>query len=383
MSSGFWELAFWVCLGLVAYAYAGYPILLALWTRGARRSLEGGLPSVSILVAAHNEEAVIASKIANSLEQDYPEGRLEVVVVSDGSTDRTEEIVSRLSTSRVRLEAQRPQQGKNQALNLGARHARGEILVFTDANAMMAKGALQKLVAPFAEESVGLVSGRGLYGSLEPGSPQAVSNAYVRYETFLKSRESALGFLAAADGALYALRKDLYRELQSNEVHDLMHPIQVALNGKQSVFIPEAFTLEPPSKDASVEFRRHVRIIAQGFLVFLGQGPRLVERGKWKELLLLVSHRPLRWLSSFFLAGALGSNAVLALSSRPYAALLALQVLFYVTAAIGALGERRKLRLRLLAIPYYFCVVSAAGLSGFLHFLRGRGHTAWAPTGGR
>ncbi len=382
MSSALWEAAFWTCLGLVAYAYAGYPLLLALGTRGARKRLEGALPSVSMVVAAHNEEAVIASKIGNALNQDYPEDRLEVIVVSDGSSDATEKIVLGLSSSRVRLEAQRPQQGKNQALNLGARHARGDVLVFTDANAMMANGALRKLVAPFADPDVGLVSGRGLYGSLDPKSPQAVSNAYVRYETFIKSRESALGFLAAADGALYALRRELYRELLSNEVHDLMHPIQVALDGKRSVFVPEAFTLEPPSKDASVEFRRHVRIIAQGFLVFLSQAPRLLERWKWRELLLLVSHRPLRWLSSFFLAGALVSNAVLALSSRPYGALFALQVVFYLTAAMGALGERYDLRLRLLSIPYYFCVVSAAGLSGFLHFLRGRGHTAWAPTGG-
>jgi hypothetical protein len=132
---------------------------------------------------------------------------------------------------------------------------------------------------------------------------------------FIKSRESALGFLAAADGALYAVRKDLFRELQSNEVHDLMHPIQVSLEGKRSVFVPDAFTLEPPSKDASVEFRRHVRIIAQGFLVFLSQAPRLLEKRKWKELFLLTSHRPLRWLSLVLSRGS--SSSLVLVSSRP------------------------------------------------------------------
>ncbi|MGH9318290.1 MAG: glycosyltransferase family 2 protein [Vicinamibacteria bacterium] len=382
MPSAFLEVFFWVCLFLVVYAYLGYPLLLALWARGEEKKADAEAPSISMIVAAHNEEAVIESKIRNAIAQDYPEDRLEIVVVSDGSSDGTEAFVRGVEDSRVRLVVQSPRQGKNQALNRGAAVARGEVLVFTDANAMLGPLALRKLVAPFSDARIGLVSGRGLYGGSDPISPEAVSNAYVRYESFIKSRESSLGFVAAADGALYALRRELYRALEWNQVHDLMHPIQVSIEGKRSAFVPEAFTVEPPSRDASVEFRRHVRIIAQGFLVYLGQLPRLLEKGKWRELVLLTSHRPLRWLSSFFLAGALLSNVALAPSSRFYAALLASQVLFYLAAGLGAAFERADVRLRLLAVPYYFCVVSAAGLSGFLHFLRGRGHASWAPTGG-
>jgi cellulose synthase/poly-beta-1,6-N-acetylglucosamine synthase-like glycosyltransferase len=375
------EIFFWLCLGLVVYAYVGYPLCLALVSRPKDAPDTGKTLSVTVVVAAHNEAAVIEKKIRNALEQDYP--NLDVLVVSDGSTDSTEEIVEALVGPRVRLERQRPQRGKNEALNAAARVATSEVLLFTDANALFAPGAVEKLLRPFADPEVGLVTGRGLYGTLDAETARAVSNAYVHYETFLKERESSLGFVAAADGAIYALRRELYRALPWNQVHDLMHPIQVALEGKRSVFVPEAFTLEPPSKDAKVEFHRHVRIIAQGFLVFLGQAPRLLERGKWKELWMLGSHRPLRWLSSCFLGGALLANLALAGSSDVYRALLVLQVLFYMAALAGALGERLRVRLRLLAIPYYFCVVSAAGLSGFFHFLRGRGHASWAPTGGQ
>lgn len=379
------ELCFWLAIGLVVYAYIGYPTLLALLPKRQAAGAvppDDALPTVTMVVAAHNEEDVIGQKILNTLRHDYPEDKLDVLVVSDGSTDGTEANVMKRRGSRVRLAVQTPQRGKNDAINLGVRHARGEIVVFTDANAMMAPGSLRALVAPFADEEVGLVSGRGLYGTFEANTPRAVSNAYVRYETFIKEREASLGFLAAADGALYALRRELHRELRWNQVHDLMHPILVTLLGKRSDFAGEAFTVEPPSKDAAAEFRRHVRIIAQGFLVFVGQAPFLAEQGKWKELFLLTSHRPLRWLSGIFLAAAFASSLALALDSTFYLALVLLQLAFYAAALGGALGERINVKLRLLAIPYYFCVVSVAGFSGLMQVLRGHSHVSWASSGG-
>lgn len=379
------ELCFWTAIGLVVYAYVGYPALLALFGGRARKREpldDAALPTVTMIVAAHNEEAVIGRKILNTLRHDYPADKLDVLVVSDGSTDATEANVMKRCGSRVRLAVQTPQRGKNDALNLGVRHARGEIVAFTDANAMMAKGSLRALVAPFADESTGLVSGRGLYGTLDENTPRAVSNAYVRYETFIKEREASMGFLAAADGALYAIRRELHRELRWNQVHDLMHPILATLLGKRSDFVPDAYTIEPPSKDAAAEFRRHVRIIAQGFLVYVGQAPFLAEQGKWKELCLLTSHRPLRWLSGVFLAAAFASSLALALGSTFYLVLVLLQIAFYAAALGGALGERVNVKLRLLAIPYYFCVVSAAGFSGLMQVLRGHSHVSWASSGG-
>ena len=378
------DVLLWGSLAAVAYTYFGYPFLLSIFGRTRRPAGETSatLPFVSVVIAAYNEERCIARKIENVLQHDYPPELLELLIVSDGSKDGTDEVVRECSSARLRLLVQPTRQGKNQALNRGAREARGEILVFTDADAMLVPGALAQLVRPFANPTVGLVSGQGLYGELGDGTTRVVSNAYVRYESFIKQREASMGFVAAADGALYAMRRALYEELPSNQVHDLVHPIQVAVAGGRSAFKPEAFTVELPSTDAGKEFKRHVRIIAQGFLVLLAQTPALLSRGKLKELWMLVSHRLLRWTSSLFLVCALVSNLMLLEAHPTYKWLLLGQLLFYMFALVGGLAERLQLRLRLLAVPYYFCVVSAAGAGGFVQFLRGRGHATWLPTGG-
>lgn len=377
------DVVFWTCLVVLAYTYLGYPATLAAVTRRhSARTTARQTPPVSVVVAAYNEAGCIGEKIDNLLAQDYPGSLLEIVVVSDASTDTTEAIVRQRLAPNVRLLVQPQRGGKNLALNRGVREARGEVLIFTDANAMLAPGALRRLVAPFDDPKVGLVSGQGLYGELGTGTTRVVSNAYVRYEAFIKEREAALGFVAAADGALYGMRAQLYQVLQPTQVHDLVHPIQVALMGLRSRFEAEAFTVEPPSSGSAGEFRRHVRIIAQGFLVFLAQTPALLSRGRVREAWMLCSHRFLRWISSLFLVGALATNVALVGSHPLYAMTLAAQAAFYVLAAGGAVGERLQLRLRLLAVPYFFCVVSAAGISGFVQFVRGRRHAAWASSGG-
>jgi cellulose synthase/poly-beta-1,6-N-acetylglucosamine synthase-like glycosyltransferase len=385
LEPGLLQVAFWGAAVALLYAYFGYPATLALATRRkvVERRTEGALPTVSVIVAAFNEEACVGRKLLNLLRHDYPDAQMEVIVVSDGSTDRTDAIVASITDPRVRLLRQPERAGKNLALNRGVAVAHGDILVFTDANAMLAPGALRRLVAPFTDPAVGLVTGQGLYGEMGDDTPRVVSNAYVRYESFLKRREAALGFVAAADGALYAMRRDLYRSLPPNWVHDLFHPIDVALRGRLARFEPGAFTVEPPSPDAGREFQRHVRIIAQGFVVFLAHAPRLLRAGRLKELWMLASHRALRWTSAVFLLVALGTNVALVDDHALYAGTMAAQVLFYGLAAAGAVAERLAIRVRLMALPYYFCVVSAAGVGGFVRFLAGSGHTTWQPTGGR
>ena len=386
LGSGLLQLLFWGATATVLYTYVGYPALLALLTRrraGARAGDDTAPPSVSIVVAAFNEETWIERKLENVLDHDYPPDLREVIVVSDGSTDRTDAIVGRFAHRGVQLFRQPRRTGKNAALNRGAAMARGDVLVFTDANALLAPGALRRLVAPFADPAVGLVSGQGLYGELGNDTARIVSNAYVRYESFLKQREAALGFVAAADGALYAMRRELYRELPAHWVHDLLHPIDVAMRGRLSRFEPDAFTVEPPSPDAGREFQRHIRIIAQGFVVLLAHIPRLVAAGRLGETWMLVSHRGLRWTSAVFLLAALVTNLALVREHSLYVLTLAAQVAFYGLAFAGAVAERLAIRVRLLAVPYYFCVVSAAGVGGFWRFLAGSGHTTWQPTGGR
>lgn len=372
---------FWGTLSVTVYTYLGYPLILAL-LRGGGGDVAAAVtwPTATVIVAAHNEERCIAQKVQNVLEHAYPSECLDVIVVSDGSTDHTDAIVQRLEGPRVQLFVQPYRSGKNAALNRGVLAAHGDIVVFTDASALLTPEALCWLIAPFRDPQVGLVSGQGYYGEFGNRTTRVVSNAYVRYEAFIKRRESSLGFVAAADGALYAMRRSLYTELPTTYVHDLLHPIQMTLAGLRSVFVPDAYTVEPPSQDAGSEYRRHVRISAQGYLVFLSQIPVLCARGRLRVCWMLVSHRFLRWVSALLLLTALATNACLASVALVYTLCLAAQLVFYTCAVAGAIAEHWQLRLRLLAIPYYFCVVSLAGLGGFVSFLRGRRQIIWRPT---
>jgi cellulose synthase/poly-beta-1,6-N-acetylglucosamine synthase-like glycosyltransferase len=375
------QIVFWLSVAGVMYAYAGYPAILSLM---ARRRVRGtarrrGRPRVTVIVAAYNEAACIGRKLASTLSQRYPWDRLDVVVVSDGSTDGTDDIVAACPDPRVTLVRQDRRSGKSVALNRGVAAAKGEILVFTDANAIFAPDAISRLAAAFDDPRVGLVSGQGLYTATIGRDARAVANGYVRYEALLKTAEGAFGFVAGADGAIYALRRSLYRDLDGAEVNDLLHPIQAALAGYRSVFDADAYTVEPPSTDARQEFGRHVRIIAQGVHLLVGWLPKLVAARRWRAVWFLTSHRILRWTSALLLVTALLTNALLAGTSSLYATLLMGQVAFYLLALTGLVAERRGRRLGRLAMPYYFCVVSAAGIGGLVRFARTGAEAVWAP----
>ncbi|MGH7313270.1 MAG: glycosyltransferase family 2 protein, partial [Candidatus Rokuibacteriota bacterium] len=377
------DLVFWLAAGAVAYTWVGYPLALAVVTVLAapprrRRNVQ---PHLSVIIAAYNEAKVIEAKIASVLDQRYPPESLEVIVVSDGSTDGTDARALGYGDPRVILIRQEPRAGKAAALNRGVAVASGDVLVFTDANALFAPNALARLATLLGDPRVGLVSGQGLYAPAGTGDGRAVGNGYVRYEASLKRGESALGFLAGADGAIYALRRELYEPLRAADVNDLLHPIQAALAGFMSRFDPDAYTVEPASAHAGQEFRRHVRIIAQNMELLAVWLPGLLAARRWRAVWALASHRVLRWATAPLLAIALIANAALLGQSALYGATLAAQLGFYALALVGFLGERRGVALGRLAIPYYFCVVTAAGLAALL---RWRGHGAqavWAPQG--
>src|SRR5712692_7634740 len=312
-------LAFWLAVAAACYPWLVYPLLLA--ARARRRPPAAAAPAswpfLSVIVAAYNEAACIRAKLASALESPYPRDRIEVIVVSDASSDATDRLVAEYGDARATLVRQEPRAGKSLALNRGIAHARGEVLVFTDANALFAPEALARLAAPFADENVGLVSGHGLYaaprqaGDTDDRDAGAVANGYVRFEAFLRSREASLGVLAGADGAIYALRRALYRDLGPAEVNDLAHAIETAIAGYAARFDPEAYTVEPPSTDARQEFRRHARIVAQNARLIQDWLPRIVGAAHVRLLWALASHRILRWLTGPALAVALGANLVL------------------------------------------------------------------------
>lgn len=377
------EAAFWLAVVTLGYTWIGYPVLLALtapFTRAPRRSLTSR-PRLSVIIAAYNEERWIEAKLRSTLEQRYPPDRLEVIVVSDGSTDRTEAIVARVAGPRVRLIRQEPRAGKSAALNRGAAAATGDLLIFTDANALFAPDALARLAAAFADPRVGLVSGQGLYGAASDGDARAVGNGYVRYEALVRSGESALGVMAGADGAVYALRRQLFQPLHPADVNDLLHPLQADLAGYLSHFDPNAYTIEPPSADGGGELRRHMRIIAQGIHLLQRWLPPLVAARRWRLVWALLSHRVLRWSSALFLVTAFVANLALLRPGEFYHLTLAVQLGFYGLAMLGFVAERAGLRLGRLAVPYYFCIVSAAGVGGLARYLRRGAEAVWAPRG--
>jgi glycosyltransferase involved in cell wall biosynthesis len=385
--------AFWLAAAAAVYPWLGYPLLLAALARrrGRAPAARGRAPAappapaswpfLSVIIAAYNEAACIRAKLESTLERGYPRDRIEVIVVSDASSDGTDGVVAEYGDPRVTLVRQEPRAGKSPALNRGVALARGDVLVFTDANALFGPSALARLAAPFADPRVGLVSGHGLYAAPGARDAEAVGNGYVRFEAFLRSREAALGVLAGADGAIYAMRRELYRDLRPAEVNDLAHAIETAVAGHAARFDAGAYTVEPPSRDAGQEFRRHVRIVAQNARLLQDWLPRIVARRRWRLLWTLLSHRVLRWTTAPALAVALVAN-VLLLGSHPLYTLTAgAQAVFYALALAGLAGERAGLRLGRAALPYYFCVVSAAGLGGLARYVRGGAQAVWAPTG--
>jgi hypothetical protein len=225
-----------------------------------------------------------------------------------------------------------------------------------------------------------MVSGQGLYAAAG-GDARAVASGYVRYEALIRKGESALGFQASADGAIYALRRSLYRELRAIEVNDFLHPIQAALEGYESRFDPDAYTVEPPSSGGGQEFRRHVRIVAQGMHLLRRWLPPLVAARRWRAVWMLVSHRALRWTTMPALTTALAANVALLDHGAFYGASLAGQAAFYALALAGCAAEHAGRGLGRLALPYYFCLVTAAGVAGFARFLRGGVQAVWAPAG--
>lgn len=374
---------FLLCGAVVVYVYFGYPCLLALLARFRPASVERGAatPSVSCLIPVFNEEQVIADKLRNTLELDYPADRLQVVIVSDGSTDATVDIVNELGDERVLLEVQR-RQGKAAALNRGAAVATGDILVLTDANALLEAESLRFLLEPFADPTVGGVCGHKRLRSTSGDSTGQGEGLYWRYDTWQKELESRIGSVFAADGTLYALRRDLYTPIDDPaQADDIAISARVVLQGYRLLYERRAVAWEKPPADGREELRRKIRVTNHSVLALLKLGRALWLSGFYSFELL--SHKLLRHFVPFFLVPLLVSHIALAAHSLWLALLLVPHSLVYLLGLTGALSRDRALgRWRLLSVPYYFCLVNLAALLGVVSILWGRRTTTWTPRGG-
>jgi cellulose synthase/poly-beta-1,6-N-acetylglucosamine synthase-like glycosyltransferase len=377
----------WTSLALVAYAYVGYPLLLHLlascWGRRVSPPplRDEQLPTVSLLIAALNEEKWIADRVLNALHQDYPAERLRVVIASDGSTDRTCQIVKGLAgryPGRVHLREFDQRRGKAAVLNHVLPELKSEIVVLSDANTFFDQGAVRNLARWFRDRSVVAVCGK--LHLVDAATGCNVDSLYWRYENFLKEREARLGALLGANGAVYAIRRGDYARIPSDTIiDDFVIPLQMKLQRRGRIVYDSAAvaTEETPPKVAD-EFRRRARIGAGGFQSLVRLWPLALPSAGWTSFT-FVSHKLLRWIAPLFLLLALAANLLL-LQLPEYRLLFILQAGFYGLAALGAWLPGNNTVIRGVRLATLFTSMNAALAVGFWRWLAGMQRGTWQRT---
>ena len=408
------KILFLACWVPPIYSYLVYPLLLATLARlrapgGTDRFSAAGAgagtdsassgndgpaqPSVTIMIPAHDEEQVIESKIANCLLLDYPPSRLEIFVLSDGSTDRTvakarEAARAHPGETRIAVIDHPVRRGKTACLNEDVPSASGEIIVHTDANAILAPDALRWIVVPFADPRVGCVVGELLYTNTAEPAVAGGEGLYWRYENWIKENESRLGSTITANGGIYALRRRMFEPLPNHIAGDAADPLIIARQGFKVLFERRARAYERAASTLLEEFQRKSRIITQGIAAYFWVRGLLLPPRPWPAFELL-SHKLLRWTVPLCLLCALALNLPLA-SSPLFALSLAGQAAFYLLAAVGVARAAREERAgqraaqdaasfpaRLALLAGYFCVVNTAAIAGMIDFARGVRRPMW------
>jgi cellulose synthase/poly-beta-1,6-N-acetylglucosamine synthase-like glycosyltransferase len=359
---------FWGSLGALAWTHAGYPLLVSALARVrprpvAKRDLE---PSVALIVAAHDEEAVIERRLANLLALDYPPERLELVVASDASTDRTDELVEAVAAREPRVRLLRfPRLGKVAAQDGAVRATAGEVVAFSDANALWRPDALRKLVRSLADPTVAYVCGAHFY---EPADGTNREGLYSRYEGRLRENESRIGSITAGVGPIYAMRREDYVELDPRFGHDLALPYLLVQRGRRAIVEPEAVGWEKPARDLRDEYRRKVRMFEHCWLILL-RGGMLRGVGPGYALALL-SHRHLRYASGLLHLALLGSTLVLIRRGGAYGAAAGAQAALLAGAAARP------------GVARYYVLVTWATLPALAGYLRRGVPPVWEKAAG-
>lgn len=368
--------AFVVSLLLLVYSYLIYPGVLFVLSRILRRmwKRKDVEPYVSVVISAYNEEGVIREKVHNTLSLDYPTHKLEVIVSSDGSTDRTNEIVSGIEDPRLNFLAFPQRSGKTACLNRIVPAAKGEIVVFTDANSVLPPLVLRRIVRNFADSAVGLVTGWTKYRS--PSGEEVPTGGYARYEKALKIMESAGGSCVGADGAVFAIRKSLYRPLRDDDINDFVIPLDVIRQEQRVVLDPDVFCFEEASEGAGNEFQRQVRITTRTLWAIRRNRDMLNPCKCGLFSFYLLSHKVMRFLSPYFFISTYLTNMAL-LGGRGVFRLIFLGENLFLAGALGGFADgsgNPVLRLcRMLLVTF-----AAQGLA-WIRMLAGLTDTMWSP----
>lgn len=380
---------FWISIFLIVYTFVGYGLVLYILVR-IRRLLKGRqlppeaagarLPTCTLVIAAYNEEDFIREKIANTLSLSYPAGKLELIFVTDGSTDRTPQIIAEYP--QLILLHQDGRSGKIAAVHRAVEMVSTEVVVFTDANTQLNKDALINICRHYADAKVGAVAGeKRIVIDAEADASSAGEGFYWKYESALKKWDSELYSVVGAAGELFSVRRRLYQPVGNEAIlDDFMISMRIAEKGFRIVYEPAAYAIETASENVGEELKRKVRIAAGGIqsIIWLKSLLNIFRFGMLSFQ--YISHRVLRWtITPFLLILVFLLNIWLVIDdgSFIYCLLFLAQVFFYGMAYLGYINERKQMRIKIFFIPYYFCVMNYAVLAGIRRYFAGRQSAVW------
>ena len=386
------EIIFWIALFIVFYTYLGYGIVLyllvklkELFVKPIKRKLpeDSTLPEVTLFITAFNEEEVVDEKMKNSLELDYPEDKLHIVWVTDGSNDGTNEQLRTRWEGKATVLFQPERQGKTAAMNRGMKLINTPIVVFTDANTMVNQEAIREIVLAFEDTRVGCVAGeKRIAVQTRDGAAAGGEGIYWKYESTLKALDARLYSAVGAAGELFAVRRELFEEMEQDTLlDDFILSLRIAMQGYTIAYCTEAYAIESGSADMHEEEKRKVRIAAGGLQSIWRLRPLLNPFRYGILSFQYVSHRVLRWsLTPILLFLLLPLNTLLlcmGASCEIYGTILILQILFYILGLLGYYLSTRQIKNKLLFIPYYFLFMNVNVLKGIGYLRKKRGTGAW------
>lgn len=379
-----WIITFWISAIVLFYIYIGYPIVILFLSKLVPKpykkfsndelKIESLLPNISLLIPAYNEEKVIEKKIRNVLSLDYPQNKIEIVVASDGSSDRTVENAE-LYRDKIKLYAFKEREGKTGLLNKIVPKLSGDIIVFSDASAILRTDALKKLIAPFKDKGIGSVSGLYLLEDIASTSRAQGEGFYWHYETLLKTHESQFYSILGAHGALYALRKYLFRTLPADAINDdYILPMYGVEKNKRGIYQPEAVAIEEVSATVGGEMKRRIRISVGNFQqLFLLK--KLLNPFRGRIAFEFISHKLLRSFSFLFMISLLVSN--ICIPKLGFRVFLFLQLLFYLLGWLGYKISRNMKTSVILTAPFYITMINYASLIGFVKYIFNTQKVTW------
>lgn len=383
------EIIFWLSAFIIFYTFIGYGILLYFLVK-CKRFISGkqpmvaidanSLPTCTLIIAAYNEQEYMHDKIANTLQLTYPEDKLEIIFVTDGSTDRTPDIVAEYP--RIKLLHSASRKGKINAVHRAIEQVSSDVIVFTDANTFLNADALEIICRHYQNTRVGAVAGeKRVFSGKEADASSAGEGFYWKYESALKKWDSELNSVVGAAGELFSIRSSLYQPVGSDVIlDDFMISMLIAMRGYKIVYEPDAYAMENASADVKEELKRKIRIAAGGLQSIAKLLP-LLNVFKYGTLSLqYISHRVLRWTITPLLLVVIFVVNLLLVSqdtSSVYTLILILQVIFYISAFTGFLLEKKQIKIKVLFIPYYFCVMNYAVFRGIFRYYANKQSATW------